>query len=66
MKLTGDEKGIALLKSFHETRNDFLKFILQEAKTNFGNSAKFQDEESGDSFMLHYEPSSGEFKVEKL
>ena len=54
------------MKSFHETRNDFLKFILQEAKTNFGNSAKFQDEESGDSFMLHYEPSSGEFKVEKL
>lgn len=65
MKLTGDEKGIGLLKQYHEKNNDYLKFLLQEARTNFGNSAVFKGED-GESFRLHYEPATGEFKVEKL
>ena len=66
MKLTGDETGIAILKELHSTNNEFLKFLLQEAKTNFGNSADFKSSDEKTSYRLLYEVSSGEFKVEKL
>jgi len=66
MKLTGDERGIELLKKFHETKNEYLKFILQESKTSFGNIATFNDEENKQSYQLKYNPSTGEFLVEKL
>ncbi len=66
MKLTGDETGIAILKGLHSTNNDFLKFLLQEAKTNFGNSADFKSSDEKTSYRLHFDTTSGEFKVEKL
>jgi len=66
MKLTGDEKGIEVLKAMHATNNDYLKFLLQEAKTVFGNAVDFKSSDKSESFRLHFNPSSGEFRVEKL
>ncbi len=66
MKLAGDSKGIEVLKKFHENNNEYLKFLLQEAKTNMSNSTTFKDDESGTSYQLSYTPSTGELTVEKL
>ena len=65
MKMTGDEKGIAALKEMHATNSDYLKFLLQEAKTVFGNSADFKGSD-GTPYRLHFDPATGEFKVAKL
>ena len=66
MKLTGDEKGIAILKEMHSTNNDYLKFLLQEAKTVFEKYASFKSVDGKESFKLHFDPTSNEYKVEKL
>ena len=66
MKLTGDEKGIEVLKAMHSNNNDYLKFLLQEAKTVFGNTVDFKSSDGNESFRLHFDPTSGELKVEKL
>lgn len=66
MKLTGDEKGIEVLKAMHATNNDYLKFLLQEAKTVFGNMVDFKSSDGKEFYRLHFNPTSGEFKVEKL
>ena len=66
MKLTGDEKGIEILKEMHANNNDYLKFLLQEAKTVFGNTVDFKSTDKSESYRLHFNPASGEFKVEKL
>ena len=65
MKLTGDESGIAILKDMHSTNNDFLKFLLQEAKTSFGNSVDFKSGDGKTSYRLLFDTTSGEFRVEK-
>ncbi len=66
MKLTGDEKGIEVLKAMHSSNNDYLKFLLQEAKTVFGNAVDFTNNDKSESYKLHFDPASGAFKVEKL
>ncbi|MDT8316374.1 MAG: hypothetical protein RQ824_00090 [bacterium] len=66
MKLTGDEKGIDVLKGMHSTNNDYLKFLLQEAKTVFGNIVDFKADGDNQKYRLHFNPASGEFTVEKL
>jgi len=66
MKLTGDERGIEVLKAMHANNNDYLKFLLQEAKTVFGNIVDFKSSDGKESFRLHFDPATGELKVEKL
>lgn len=66
MKLTGDEKGIEVLKGMHSSNNDYLKFLLQEAKTVFGNAVEFKSDNDDQKYKLHFNPTSGEFTVEKL
>ncbi len=66
MKLTGDEKGIEVLKGMHSSNNDYLKFLLQEAKTVFGNIVDFKGDGDEQKYRLHFNPASGEFTVEKL
>lgn len=66
MKLTGDQKGIEVLKTMHSDNNDYLKFLLQEARTVFGNLVDFKSSDGKESFRLRFDPATGEFKVEKL
>src|SRR5258708_11466877 len=42
MNLTGDAAGLAVLKSFQEGNRDYLKFLIQEAKSVFEHHADFK------------------------
>jgi len=64
MKFTGDPDGIAALKSFKETRLEYLKYLLQEARTNFDHSTTFKDNDV--KFKIVFDPHTGDLDVQKL
>ncbi len=64
MKLTGDKEGIEVLKRFKEEKPNYLKFLLQSAKTNFDRRANFKDS-NGIEYSLIYNPVKAEFLVKK-
>src|SRR5205814_2479913 len=43
MNLTGDPEGLATLKSFQEGNRDYLKFLIQEARTVFEHQVDFKN-----------------------
>ena len=45
MNLTGDPDGLAALKSFQEGNRDYLKFLIQEARTVFEHQVDFKRSE---------------------
>jgi hypothetical protein len=67
MKLNGDPEGIEELKFFHDSdeKKDYLKMILNEAKTNTDNKAEFKDRNNDKKYVLTFDPGSGDFVVEK-
>lgn len=67
MKLKGDEKGIEELKFFHgsEDKKEYLKMILNEAKTNTNNRAEFKDRNNEKKYTLIFNPQTSDFTVEK-
>lgn len=67
MKLNGDPEGVEELKFFHtsEEKKDYLKMILNEAKTNTDNKTEFKDRNNQNKYILIYDPSSGNFIIEK-
>ena len=64
MNLTGDPGGLAVLKSFQENNRDYLKFLIQEAKTVFEHHVDFKSAD-GAQFRLLFDMKTGGFKVEK-
>jgi hypothetical protein len=64
MNLTGDPQGLAALKSFQEGNRDYLKFLIQEARSVFEHHVDFKDG-AGAPFRLHFDVRTGEFRVEK-
>jgi len=64
MNLTGDPEGLAVLKAFQEGNRDYLKFLIQEARTVFEHQVDFKDS-SGAQFRLHFDVKTGDFRVEK-
>lgn len=64
MNLTGDPDGLAVLKSFQEGKREYLKFLIQEAKSVFENHADFKGPD-GTAYRLLYDAKTGHFKVEK-
>lgn len=68
MKLKGDEKGIEELKFFHDSddKKEYLKMILNEAKTNTNNRTEFKDRDNQTKYTLIFNPQSGDFTVEKV
>ena len=67
MKLNGDPEGIEELKFFHgsDEKKDYLKMILNEAKTNTNFKAEFKDRNNDKKYILIFDPGSGDFNVEK-
>ena len=63
MKLSGDEKGISILKNFKDTNSFYLKFLIKSAQTNFDHKVSFK--EGNDSYILEYKPLNNEFIVHK-
>jgi hypothetical protein len=67
MKLVGDPQGIEELKFFkeNEDKKEYLKMILNEAKTNTDYKTRFRDRNSQAHYILTYDPASGDFRVDK-
>jgi hypothetical protein len=64
MNLTGDSEGLAALKSFQEGNRDYLKFLIQEARTVFERQVDFKSP-GGGQFRLHFDVKTGDFRVER-
>jgi hypothetical protein len=64
MNLTGDPAGLAVLKQFQEANRDYLKFLIQEARSVFEHHADFKGAD-GSQFRLIFDVKTGELKVEK-
>jgi hypothetical protein len=64
MNLSGDPDGLAALKAFQEGNRDYLKFLIQEARTVFEHQVDFKGA-SGAQFRLHFDVKTGDFRVEK-
>jgi hypothetical protein len=67
MKLVGDPQGIEELKFFKESedKKEYLRLILNEAKTNTDFKTKFKDRNGQTHYILTYDPGTGDFSVSK-
>jgi hypothetical protein len=67
MKLVGDPQGIEELKFFKENEEkiEYLKLILNEAKTNTDFKTRFKDRAGKNHYILAYDPTTGDFSVQK-
>ncbi len=64
MNLTGDPAGLAVLKSFQEGNRDYLKFLIQEARSVFEHHVDFKGAD-GAQFRHHFDVKTGGLRVEK-
>jgi hypothetical protein len=64
MIMRGDPDGLAALKVLQERNRDYLKFLIQEAKTVFEHHVDFKSE-SGVKFRLVFDMKTGAFTVGK-
>jgi hypothetical protein len=64
MQLTGDPDGLAVLKGFQEGNRDYLKFLIQEAKSVFEHHVDFKGAD-GAQFRLIFDVKTGGLRVEK-
>ncbi len=63
MKFTGDSEGIEALKEMKESRIEYLKYLLTEARTNFDKTAVFKHNEI--KYKIVFDPQSGDLDVQK-
>ncbi len=64
MNLTGDPEGLAALKALQEGNRDYLKFLIQEARSVFEHHVDFKNA-AGAQFRLTFDVRTGDFRVEK-
>jgi len=63
MKFTGDPDGITALKDMKETRLDYLKYLVTEARTNFDRTASFTHNDV--KYKMVFDPQTGDLDVQK-
>jgi hypothetical protein len=66
MKFTGDPQGIEELKQIKENRLDYLKYLIQEARTNFYHTAEFKASDGVTKYQITYSTQTGDLDVQKL
>ena len=64
MILRGDPDGLTALRRLQEGNRDYLKFLIQEAKTVFEHHVDFKSEQ-GTQFRLTFDVKTGAFTVDK-
>ena len=64
MIMRGDPDGLTALKALQEHNRDYLKFLIQEAKSVFEHHADFKGAD-GAQFRLVYDVKTGAFTVAK-
>lgn len=65
MKLTGDEQGIDALKVIRQTRPDYLKFLITEARSSTLRFVEFHSDDEK-KYLLKFRARTGELVVEPL
>jgi len=63
MKFTGDPDGIDALKRMKEERLEWLKYLLQEARTNFDHTTTFKDNDT--KYKITFDPQTSDLEVQK-
>ena len=66
MDLAGDQEGIAILKGMNANNKDYLKFLIQEAKTVFEHQVDFKSKDGAQKYRLSFDPHTGKFTVSKV
>lgn len=66
MKFTGDPDGITELKNMKETRMDYLKYLVTEARTNFDHAASFKSQDQKTAYKMTLDTQTGEINVQKV
>ena len=64
MIMRGDPDGLAALCALQERNRDYLKFLMQEAKTVFEHLVDFKGID-GEQFRLVFDMKTGAYTVEK-
>jgi hypothetical protein len=65
MKLVGDDQGIAVLKAIRQSRPDYLKFLITEARSSTLAFVEFfSDDEQ--KYLLKFRARTGQLVVEKM
>ena len=62
--MRGDPDGLTALRALQERNRDYLKFLIQEAKTVFEHHVDFKSEQ-GVQFRLTFDLKTGAFTVDK-
>jgi len=62
MKLDGDEEGLAQLTELHAENKTYMKFLVDEARTNTELKAEFRGK-NGTLYELILDPKSGDLLV---
>lgn len=62
MNLTGDEHGIAVLHEMSKSSKDYLKFLIQEARTVFERAVDFKSKD-GVTYRLSWLAQEQKFVV---
>lgn len=65
MELTGDPAGIAALKALAAADKSYLKFLINEARSNTDLCTRFTDA-SGAHWVLRIDPATGNLVVEPV
>ncbi len=65
MELGGDPGGLAALQALRAENRDYLKFLLQEARTVFEGHVDFKAKD-GTAFRLSWRPREQKLVVSKL
>lgn len=63
MQLTGDPKGIEDFKEIKDQSRDYLKFLINEAKTNFGGATAFKSLDGAREYLLIFDQHAGELNI---
>ncbi len=65
MNMVGDEAGIAVLQEMKNVNKDYLKFLIQEARTVFEHRVDFKAKD-GTTFRLDYDARGQRFVVSRV
>lgn len=64
MQLVGDPQGITDLKEIKDGHKEYLKFLLNEAKTNFGGITEFRSIDGERKWRLTFDAQKQEIRID--
>jgi hypothetical protein len=65
VKLTGDPTAVAALKAQHQKNKDFMKALMDDARTTTDNTTFFRGDD-GAKYRLKLDPLTGDLDVQPV